>query len=570
METHDMASLAQTFKFLADTDNDAASPLLLAALDASQRDIRDYALSAVLDRGNQGAELTILRRWPTLSDRWKQQIADRPLWLSNAIRAVVVNRDQGLFESACSAATFTRDYEAIPLLVSVAIDGPKSLITQAATAVLELTELLADEIYSPRDYRIRRDPRLIRDHVLVGLEKIIEHLDRPNARELLEAFLLLANRDTASLKRLLQSPNSSGYDLLTEVLVSSSRPGVERLLLSYLDDAHAPYAATEIMGCRTNISFLRQFTRKLAAGPSPIEKANLARINSIAWLPRKMNLLDTLREAEQTGAIYLAIHSSIPRDEAFDVIAYILRYGTVAARRLAAQVLSGFAGKEANRLVLQLLDDDDVHVRVAAAGQLRSRDLPGAVQRLADLLDSSHPLEREVAQNNLKEFNFEHFAAIFDHLTAEARLTSGALVRRIDPAAINRIQLELAAESRGRKMRALELAVALGAIEELRVPIANLLHDEDQYLRIETVRAVATHDSRGTRDILRSALLDSHPLVQQAAESALAQLNRKTETQVVDADRETVLLPLAGNKSPPAALPAVPAASPPTPVGVTP
>ena len=85
-----MASLAQTFKFLADTDNDAASPLLLAALDASQRDIRDYALSAVLDRGNQGAELTILRRWPTLSDRWKQQIADRPLWLSNAIRAVVV------------------------------------------------------------------------------------------------------------------------------------------------------------------------------------------------------------------------------------------------------------------------------------------------------------------------------------------------------------------------------------------------------------------------------------------------------------------------------------------------
>ena len=119
-------------------------------------------------------------------------------------------------------------------------------------------------------------------------------------------------------------------------------------------------------------------------------------------------------------------------------------------------------------------------------------------------------------------------------------------------------------------MRALELAVALGAIEELRVPIANLLHDEDQYLRIETVRAVATLDSRGTRDILRSALLDSHPLVQQAAESALAQLNRKTETQVVDADRETVLLPLAGNKSPPAALPAVPAASPPTPVGVTP
>lgn len=557
-----MGSLAITFNFLANADNEAASAVLIAALNASQRDVRDYALSAVLDRGTQAAELTLLRRWASLSDRWKQQIADRAGWLSNAIRAAIVNRDPQLFAAACSAATFTRDYEAIPFLVAVATDKDNPFLAQATTTTLELAELLADELSNPRDYRIRRDPRLVRDHVIVSLEKATEIIGRPQARELLEAYLLLANRDSAPLKRILQSPNDAGHDLLMEALVTSSRPGVERLVLSYLDDPYAPYATAEIIGRRTDISFLRQLTRKLQGGPTPTERNNLQRISTIAWLPGKVNLLDSLREAEQPGAIYLAIESAIPRDEAYDVIAYLLRHGTVAARRLAAHSLATFGGREADLLAVQLLDDDDLQVRVAAAGQLRVRNVPGAVQRLVALLDSPHPQEREVAQANLREFNYDHFAAMFDHLTPEARISSGALVRRIDFHAVDRVQMELAADTRSRRQRALELAVVLNAVEDLRVPIAALLGDEDQYLRIEAIRALATCDSRTIRDILRDAMLDSHPLVQQAAETALAELNRKNaETLVLEADRETVLLSGAGRLPPAAVLGVLPASS---------
>lgn len=539
-----MGSLATTFQFLADADNEAASSVLIAALDASQRDVRDYALTAVLDRGTHVAELTILRRWARLSDRWKQQIADRPGWLSNAIRAAIVNRDPHLFELACSAATFTRDYEAMPFLVAVATDKDNPFLAQATTTTLELAELLADELSHPRDYRIRRDPRLVRDHVIVSLEKATEIIGRPHARELLEAYLLLANRESAPLKRILQSSHDAGHEALLEVLTTSSRPGVERLVLSYLDDPHAPFAAAEIIGRRSDISFLRQLTRKLSSGPTPTERNNLQRISTIAWLPGKINLLDSLREAEQPGAIHFVIASAIPRDEAYDVLAYLLLRGTAAARRLAAHSLAAFRGPEVDQLIVKLLDDEDVQVRVAVAAQLRARNVPGAVQRLVALLDSPYPQEREVAQANLKEFNLEHFAVMFDHLSPEARVSSGALVRRIDLRAVDRLQMELAADSRGRKQRALELAVALGAVEDLLIPIAALLGDEDQYLRIEAIRALATCDSRAIRESLRKALLDSHPLVQKAAESALAELNRKTaDTVVLEADRETVLLP---------------------------
>jgi hypothetical protein len=57
--------------------------------------------------------------------------------------------------------------------------------------------------------------------------------------------------------------------------------------------------------------------------------------------------------------------------------------------------------------------------------------------------------------------------------------------------------------------------------------IAALLRDDDQFLRIEAIRVLATCDSPTTRHTLRDALVDRHPLVQEAAESALAALLKR-------------------------------------------
>jgi HEAT repeat protein len=211
----------------------------------------------------------------------------------------------------------------------------------------------------------------------------------------------------------------------------------------------------------------------------------------------------------------------------------------------------------ASKLTVQMMRDDDPLVRAAAARQLRDRNIPGAIQRLADLLDSPHPEERDAATSSLKEFTFDHFASNFDQLTLEARLSSGALVRRVDPTAVTRLHDELTAKTRGRKQRALELALALDAVEELHAQIAALLTDEDQYLRIEAILALASHDSRATRDALRDSLLDSHPLVREAAESALADLTRRDTVKLApDANRDTVRM-AAGQSSQPASPPAV-------------
>ena len=82
-------------------------------------------------RRNSTAELNVLRRFGDMSLRWKTQIAERPGWLSAAIRTAVVNRDPKLYECGCSAAVFTRDYDSMPVLVTAASDRARALASSS-------------------------------------------------------------------------------------------------------------------------------------------------------------------------------------------------------------------------------------------------------------------------------------------------------------------------------------------------------------------------------------------------------------------------------------------------------
>jgi HEAT repeat protein len=393
--------------------------------------------------------------------------------------------------------------------------------------VLQLAELLSDEISSARDYRIRRDPQMQRAHVLVGLEKAACEYHVHGRRELVEAFLLLANRENATLKHVLQSPTDRTFPPLTEVLGNSSRWGVERLLLSYLDDPFAPLAALQVMVRRRDVAFLRRLLRKIGADPSPIVRMNLKRIESIPWMQVNLSLLDALGDHEQPGAVQLAALSGVPRQLAFEIVAYLLRHGGLAGRRSAARALATFRGPGADELVQRTFDDDDAHVRAAAAAQLRERGVPGAIQRLLQMLDSPHEVEREAAQTGLAEFRFARYLATFDSLSPDSRRVTGLLVRQIDGDALPALQAELSAAARSRRKRALEICLAMDLVEAAIDEIAGLLRDDDQYLRIEAIRVLSTCDCETTRHALRDSLVDTHPLVQEAAEAALAFIKRR-------------------------------------------
>lgn len=529
-----MTGLTNTLHYLAETENEAAVPVLVAALHARDRRRPKQALQALLQRTSPLAELEVLTHWHEWPASMRQLVAEKPGWLAGVIRmALAQNRDSAaaeqLFRNACDAALATRDYDQIPALAAAAADSKNRWRSQAAEVVLLLAEMLFEEVHSPRDYRVRRDPQLQRASVIPSLERCVDTVDQHQKLELVEALLLLAERDNATVKRILQSPRDPSFSALAKVLQQSSRPGVMRLLLSYLDDPHSPRAALETLAARRDLQFIRQLLRKIGNQPPPVVRSNLHRIEEVAWLCDAGAVYGALAESEQAAAIQLASEANLVPSQALQILSLGLQDGSPAGRRAAAAGLVRFAGPEADEIAWQALDDEDPVVRAHAVTRMGKHATPTVIPRLLDMLDSPHQLEREAAQACLDEYNFERYLLAYDTMAPEARMATGLLVKKVDATTIAQLTTELQAPIRARRTRAIEIAITLDLIPDLFDAIAPLLLDEDQYTRLDAVRALATCDLHESQQALRRAVLDHAPLVAKAAEDALARFQALQE-----------------------------------------
>jgi HEAT repeat protein len=360
--------------------------------------------------------------------------------------------------------------------------------------------------------------------VVGSLESSIQRFAKHKRREIIAAALVLMGRDNAALKLILRQPHHPAYLAVVDVLTHSSRPGVLRLLLSFLDDPTAPSAAMGVLAHRRDLQYLNYLMRKFGSEPSQAAAQNLKRVDSIVWLMGDFRLLDELDETGQEGAMQFALASNMKRLEVFQVIEHLLRYGNAGGRRAAAVALVDFNGAEANALTLLSLEDSDPDVQAAAISQLRSRCIPGAISRLLDKLDSPHEIVRQAARESLGEFTLERYLAAFDMLEEEARKSTGTIVRKVDALVIPRMREEFLAKSRTRRIRAAQAAATLGIVPELEPLVLELAQNEDHVIRVAACQALAFGRTSAALETLEDALNDRCVAVQEAAKESLEKL----------------------------------------------
>lgn len=513
-----------TFQELAKTGNEAASSVLIAGLDSPHRAIQEGALRALLARRSHQGQRELVRRWDKLSDRWKAIVGETPGRITGAVRDAVLGSDDAMCVNGCDAVLYLREYDLIPALINAAEDEANPHGDLAARTLMQLAELLYDELASPRDYSKRRDPQLVRQHALGSLEQAMGRFDGRKRREILESFLTLVGRDNATLKRILQNPHDKCYLPMVEMLKTSPRIGVMRLVLNFLDDPHAPSAAINILAYRGDAAFLGHLLKKIGYEPSTTARANLRRIESIAWLRDGFGVIDRLDDAQQHAVVQLLMATAMPRLKVFEVIRYVLLHGAVAGRRAAAKALSTFKGYEANALVQQALEDADPEVQASALSQLRDRGIPGALTQLIEAVDSPHSVVRRAAQYCLQEFSFRRYLNAFDMLEEEIRYSTGYLIRKVDPDILRQLHDELTAASRTRRLRALEILPYVNSLRDLEPVVIELLEDDDHFVRAEAAKALTEATSDAARQALRYALMDSSVMVREAAENTLQTL----------------------------------------------
>ncbi len=514
------AGLSLTFEILSRTDNEAADPVLLAALDSWHSALQAEALAAILKRAHPAGHREVLARLHQMPECWGPILQRYHSRLLPVCRQALLADDAQLCANACRAATLFREYDLVPTVLAALEEPNHPQADLLAQTLLDLVGLLCEDLGALRPVYGGDSPQLIRRRLLGALETAVSRYGRHQRREVLEAFAALVNRDNLVLKQVLDNPHHTAFVPLVDLLARSSQRSILRLVLGFLDDPQAPSAALSVIARRNDLEFVAALLRKIGREPSGVVAQNLRRMETIAWA-RNVALLGKLGDAEQHAAVRLLLASAAPRREVFGSIEWLLLNGKPAGRRAAAEALARFHGAEANRLALRALGDNDPEVQAKVIVQLRSRGIPGALNRILALVDSPSPVVRAAVRKSLPEFHFDRYLADFDMMDDALRRSTGRLVKKVDPRCIGRLWEEMRSRVRRRRLRALAVARALELEPKLEEVLLRLLRDEDHMVRAEAAAALAACRTPAARLGLTEALEDRSPVVQEAARKAL-------------------------------------------------
>jgi HEAT repeat protein len=517
------SGLATTLELLTNTDNEAAVQVLIPALDCPDPAVQEGALVALLKRRTAAGGREILDRLAQMKPEWKTIVRQHRSRMTGAIRDAILDNDDSVCEKGCRAAVTFRDYDLMSTLLT-ALDSPDQPHAEvAANTTLELVQALCEELAGGRDPSDRRDPQMVRRFVLGSLESSVHRFGQHKRREVVESFLLLVDRDNAALRQMLGNGHHTAFPAIIDALSKSPQRGVLRLLLSFLEDPHAPASTFAVLGGRSDSRFVHYLMRKIGREPNAAMAANLKRITAIPWLADCRRIIDQLDDAGQHSAIRFVMASGIPRQQAFTVIETVLLNGKPGGRREAARALGDFPGSEANNLAMRALADPDPQVQANLIPQLRGRGIPGVLPNLLALIESPYAAVRNAARESLTEFSFKRFVAAFDMLDDDVRRSTGTLVKKIDPQSVLLLNDELRSPIRTRRLRGLSIARAIDCVEGVEGAIIEMLEDEDHLVRMEAAAALVNGATPAATMALQQALGDSSEVVRAAAERSLAE-----------------------------------------------
>ncbi len=537
----EFAGTARTCQVLANTGNRAVLPVLLAGIKSSRAEVRAATIRAAIRRHDDATHTQLIRHFNSLSEADQIALCEAhgamPHHAAPALRAAVLKGDTTLCKNACRIIALSGDADLFPVLVKAAEDKSHRHHAEVATAIHDLTDHIQQDLahWAAGDRSARHDPSFKRHHVLLALEQSLARFGRHRRQEILDAFLLLAPIDNRTFNRILHDPKHACHAPIINELTLTTDSGIIERLVEMLRNTEISVAALQVIAQRSDHRFVDVLLSGLKR-PVPIRVLhNMKRLNHIAWLEQRSEILLELDGRAQAVAVDLAMASDMSRDRAFDLLAHLLQKGLAEGRRASCHALAKFDGPRADELVLAVLDDPDAGVRAAAVRQLRARGMPDALQRLVMLLDSRLPEVRDAARSSLAEFNFTRYRTMFDLLDEHSARTTGVLVHKVDQTAERKLIEELSSPSITNKLRGIEMALAMDAANGVRQQLIELVGHENASLRREAVAALAHCNGDQVVAALTTAAADPNQSVAEMAQHSLAQQQRRHNSSAADA-----------------------------------
>jgi hypothetical protein len=522
------SGIQATCQVLSTTRNRAVVPLVVAGIHSTSPEVRAAIIRAAMRRHDAATHTQLVRHYDQLDETDQLVLCDThrvmPHHAAPVLRRAILEGDATLCTNACAIVQAAGDFEMLPTLLKAAENRKHPHTATILNAITGLTDVLYQHL---AEWTIgatpgAHDPSFARHHVLTALEQSLSRYAKHERFAILDAFLLLAPIDNATFLKILRDPHHACHADMIRALSTSQDFGVMERLVELLRDTETPTAALEIIANRGDDAFVRILLHGLKH-PAPVRVLhNMKRMQRVVWLESRRELLLELDGRTQAVAVDLAAASGLITDTLFELLSMVLRGGLAEGRRASCQALARFENETADALIRAALDDPDAGVQAAAVRQMRTRRVPDALQRLVRLLDAPAAEVRNAARTSLAEFNFIRYKSMFDLLDSEAARTTGRLVHKVDDTAIQKLQEELSSPAISARLRAIEMAIAMAATDDVEPHLIELANNENVVIRKEALLALGHSHRAETIRTLERAALDPNRTIADAARISLA------------------------------------------------
>jgi hypothetical protein len=516
--------LAATLRALSKSRNDAATAVLVAALDGDEPSMSALAVRGLMERRSKAGQLAVLRRWRDLSDAQREACDFGRGRIAAALRDALVSGDDRLFEAAAQLALRFDEFELVATLIHVAENSTSPHVAPAIYLVQQLVDALATRLSAPADPHGRHDLQGVRCSLLESLAGSLARYRTHQRTELVEAYVALAGPECETLRKILDDPHHACFDPVIHALSHGSNPAITSLLMGMLKVPQLPHMAAKILERRTDRPLIEALLGIGLPCAAPTA-ANLQQITELAWLASPRQFVTAFPAAEQQAqAMRLATAAGLRAAARLDIVAEMLECAEPAGQAAALEMLAAIPGDRANKMIRAALQSNEPEVQAAAARLLRERPMPGVMNALVELVSSPHPAAAAAAREALSEFSMDNYLRRFEALEESIRTTTGQLVLKVDPEAIDKLRRELEDSHRMRRLRAIRAATSVGGLPLLADALVQRLEDEDHVVRAAAAEALQHCTGSDVRDALLAALNDRSRSVQNAAEASLSAL----------------------------------------------
>jgi len=518
------SGIEKTFSLLAKTKNQASIGVLVSAMDLPFFEIRDTALSSLLQHRGLIAQRAIIDRWSNLTASQKSWIEAEEYPLESGTKEYLRSQDKDRFYTALEIVHDCDLFDLMPMMVHIVADSRHPHREKAGATLIQMASALWDESTrhsTDKHYGVGA----IRIEVVDALETAIRHYEDHRSQHLLEAYLILATRENRLLREIWSDVKHPAHAPILRLMRHSTRAEIIELTVSVITDPHPLMPVLNLIGLRYDVPFMEALTKQIPGEISGDVKRNLGKLHKVHWAEEHHDVLEKLSPNSQAAGIHVAMATSVGSERLHAMLVAMTGSEHADCRLAALEELASFVDPTTNEIMLDAVNDPNISVRAEALRQIRPRGITGAIKLLLEHLASPELLIQDTVRKALAEFSFPRYLSAFEKMSPDAQINTGKLVCDIDLQSPKLLAVELRSEATARTMRAFRVLESLGLHPQLEEHLLELLQHDDHLVRAEAASALAhCHSSSDAISALREAMLDRNARVRENASQSLRKI----------------------------------------------